>query len=64
MLNTFNTQRTTHITPYGSLGIGHSFSSIGNIPLKLMVALSAYHVNFGNIKGIEHPFANDGNMIL
>jgi hypothetical protein len=61
MLNTFNTQQTTQTNPYGSFGVGHSFSYIGSIPLKFMVAVSAYLSSFGAIKGIEHPFANDGD---
>ena len=59
-----NDYKTSIKTQWGALlgvGAGHSFAHFFHNPLTLWLGAAGYSRQFGTLKGIEYPFANDGS---
>lgn len=62
VVNRYVTDKSTQTEPLVGLGASYTFKHIAQQPLNLNLGLSAYYLNLGKIKGLEHPFSNLGDF--
>lgn len=59
MVNEYKTNSHFQTQPLVGVGFAHTFDNFSQ-PINISFGLSSYYVDLGKVKGIEHPFINDG----